>query len=204
MDAKNKKNQNPIKTIIVMAFLALMVLGYFYVINNRIKTVEEDVHTITPVQELLIRNLDKDYPNTPKEVVKLYSEITRVFYKEDFTEEELEKLAVMSRKLFDDELVANQSDESYLRALKQEIVSYRQEGKYISSYSISASADVEYYDFRNDKWAQLIAMYSMRQGGKIVPTKERFLLRKDANDHWKIFGFKLESIGEDDQGANNE
>lgn len=204
MDAKNKKNQNPIKTIIVMAFLALMVLGYFYVINNRIKTVEEDVHTITPVQELLIRNLDKDYPNTPKEVVKLYSEITRVFYKEDFTEEELEKLAVMSRKLFDDELVANQSDESYLRALKQEIVSYRQEGKYISSYSISASADVEYYDFRNDKWAQLIAMYSMRQGGKIVPTKERFLLRKDANDHWKIFGFKLESIGEDNQGANNE
>lgn len=204
MDAKNKKNQNPIKTIIVMAVIALMIVAYFYVINNRIQTVEEDVHTISPVQELLVKNLDKDYPNTPKEVVKLYSEISRVFYKEEYSEEELEKLAIMSRKLFDDELVANQTDESYLRALKQEIVSYRQEGKYISSYSLSASADVEYYDFKNAKWAQLIAMYSMRQNGKIVPVKERFLLRKDSNDHWKIYGFKLESLEDDDLGDSGE
>ena len=201
MDAKNKKNQNPIKTIIVMAFLALMVLGYFYVINNRIKTVEEDVHTITPVQELLIRNLDKDYPNTPKEVVKLYSEITRCFYAEEYDDEQLLKLAEMSRKLFDDELVANQDDESYLRALRGEIATYKKENRIISSYSVSSSADVQYYNYQGDEWAQLIAMYSIRTGGNIEPTKERYLLRKDVDGHWKIYGFRLEQLEKTDENS---
>jgi len=198
MEAEKKKT-NSIRNVLILAFMALMVLAYFYVINNRIKTVEEDVQSITAVQELLIKNLDEDYPNTPKEVVKLYSEITRCFYGEDYTEEELEKLATMSRKLFDDELVANQTDESYLRALKGEIVSYRQQNKSISSYSVSSSADVQYYNYEGHEWAQLIAMYSVRTGGKIEPCKERYLLRKDENDHWKIFGFRVEQLNQESE-----
>lgn len=191
---KTDKKDNSVKSILFVLVLAIGVLAYFYVINNRVKRVEEDVKTISPVQELLIRDLSENYPNTPKEVVKLYSEITKCFYGEDFTEEELIRLAQMSRQLFDDALVENQSEESYIRSLKGEIATYRQAGRSISSYSVSSSADVEYYNFRGDEWAQLIVMYSVRSGGKVEPTKERFLLRKDENNHWKIFGFRLETI----------
>lgn len=194
MKTNDSKKDNSIKGILIIAIMALGVLAYFYVINNRIKRVEEDVDKITPVQELLIRDLSTNYPATPKEVVKLYSEITRCFYGEEYSEEELNKLAQMSRQLFDEELIANQDDESYMRSLRGEIAAYRQAKRIISSYSIASSADVEYYNFRGNEWAQLIAMYSIRTGGKVEPSKERYLLRKDDAGHWKIFGFKLESL----------
>lgn len=200
MKTKRSSSGNGVKGIAVILVLALGVLAYFYVINNRMKRVEEDVEKITPVQELLIQNLETNYPNTPKEVVKLYSEITRCFYSEEYTEEELLKLAQMSRQLFDDELVANQDEDSYLRSLKGEIASYRQQKRYISSYSVSSSADVQYYNYKDAEWAQLIAMYSIKTNGKIEPSKERFLLRKDADGHWKIFGFRLEPIGSVENG----
>ena len=200
MKTKRSSSGNGVKGIAVILVLALGVLAYFYVINNRMKRVEEDVEKITPVQELLIQNLETNYPNTPKEVVKLYSEITRCFYSEEYTEEELLELAQMSRQLFDDELVANQDEDSYLRSLKGEIASYRQQKRYISSYSVSSSADVQYYNYKDAEWAQLIAMYSIKTNGKIEPSKERFLLRKDADGHWKIFGFRLEPIGSVENG----
>ena len=194
MKKNSSDGNNSIKGIVVIVILALSVLAYFYVINNRMKRVEKDVDSISAVQELLIRNLDTNYPSTPKEVVKLYSEITRCFYGEEFTEEELVKLAQMSRKLFDDELVANQDEDSYLRALKGEIATYKKANRVISSYSVSSSADVQYYNYLNSEWAQLIAMYSIRSGGQIEPSKERYLLRKDSEGHWKIYGFKLEQL----------
>lgn len=195
MRKNSSKGNNSIKGIAVIVVLALSVLAYFYVINNRMKRVEEDVDKITPVQELLIMNLDTNYPSTPKEVVKLYSEITRCFYAEDYSEDDLISMARMSRKLFDDELVANQDEDSYIRALKGEIATYRQQNRVITSYSLSSSADVEYYNYKDDEWAQLIAMYSIRTAGKVEPSKERYLLRKDADGHWKIFGFRMEQLG---------
>lgn len=185
-----------------MVVLALGVLAYFYVINNRIKQVEKDVEKITAVQELLVRDLNSNYPATPKEVVKLYSEITRCFYGEEYTEEELVKLAKMSRQLFDDELVANQDEDSYLRSLRSEIVLYKQQKRLISSYSIASSADVEYYNFQDAEWAQLIAMYSVKTGGTVEPSKERYLLKKDSNGHWKIYGFRLEEL-ENNNSSNS-
>ena len=201
MKTSSRKN-NSIKGVLVMVVLALGVLAYFYVINNRIKQVEKDVEKITAVQELLVRDLNSNYPATPKEVVKMYSEITRCFYGEEYTEEELVKLAKMSRQLFDDELVANQDEDSYLRSLRSEIVLYKQQKRLISSYSIASSADVEYYNFQDAEWAQLIAMYSVKTGGTVEPSKERYLLKKDSNGHWKIYGFRLEEL-ENNNSSNS-
>ena len=194
MDAKAIKKQNSIKTMILVVVMALLVLGYFFIINNRVKPREETNTKVSPVKELLIMNLDSNYPATPKEVVRLYLEITRCFYGEEYSDEELEELAKMSRKLFDDELIANQSEDNYFRALRGEIATYKQYNRVISSYSTSAAADVQYYDFQGDKWAQLVAMLSVRTGTNIEPSKERFLLRKDESGHWKIYGWVLEEL----------
>ena len=172
MDAKNKK-KNPIKTMVLMVVMALLVLAYFFVINNRMKPAESTQATISPVEELLILDLSTNYPKTPKEVVKLYCEISRCYYSDGVTDEQIETLGKMSRQLFDEELVANQSEESYLRALRGEVANYRSMNRAISSYSVSASADVQYYNYLGDEWAQLVAMLSIRTGTKIEPYKER-------------------------------
>lgn len=200
MDAKATKKQNPIKTMVLVVVMALLVLAYFFVINNRVKPREETTTKVSPVKEILVMDLESTYPATPKEVVKLYLEISRCFYSEEYSDDELLELARMSRQLFDKDLVENQSEDNYLRALKGEIASYKQANRVISSYSTAAAADVEYYDFAEYKWAQLVAMLSIRTGTKIEPSKERFLLRKDDAGHWKIYGWVLEDLSDGGKG----
>ena len=186
------RRRNPARIIIVFIVLAIAVTGLFFYVSNRSKVIEEGKQQhMTAVQEILSRNLETNYPPTPKEVLKFYSEITRCFYGEEYTEEELEKLARLSRKLFDDELVANQTDDEYLSALKFDIDSWKKDKKVISSYSVSSSTDVQEYSYGGFEWAQLYCIYSIRMGTNVAPVQEHFIMRKDARGHWKILGWEL-------------
>lgn len=186
------RRRNPARFIIVFIVLALCVTGLFFYVSNRSKAIEEGKQQqMTPVQEILARNLETNYPPTPKEVLKFYSEITRCFYGEQYTDEELAKLAILSRKLFDDELVANQTDEQYLSALKFDIESWKNDKKVISSYSVSSSTDVQEYSYGGREWAQLYCIYSIRMGTNVAPVQEHFIMRKDERGHWKILGWEL-------------
>lgn len=193
-----KKKGNPIKFIIVLILFVAACVAIFYFLSNR----KEEVHTeseskyMTATQEVLSRNLTTNYPPTPKEVLKYYSEISRCFYGEKYTDEQFEQLARKSRELFDDELRATQTDEEYLLALKAEVDAYKAEDRVISSYSVSSSNDVQEYYYDGRDWAQLYCIYSLRIGTKMTPVQERFLMRKDEKGHWKILGWELV---EDDQ-----
>lgn len=193
MEKKNMKNN------IVLIIIALIIVACFAYLSNRPKSAEEKPAVLTAVQSVLARDMSTNYPPTPKEVLKYYSEITRCFYGETYTDEELLKLAEKSRELFDEELVANQTDEEYFQSLRSTIDSYKQEKRSISSYSVSSSANVEYYNYEGAQWAMLNCIYSMKTGKTIVPSQEEFLLRKDAEGRWKIFGWKLV---ENEENAN--
>lgn len=191
------KRRNPARILIVFVVLAIAVVSLFFYISNRSKVIAEGKgQQMTPVQEILARNLDTNYPPTPKEVLKFYSEITRCFYSEEYTEEELEKLAIMSRQLFDAELVANQTDAEYLSALKMDIASWKNDNKVISSYSVSSSTDVQEYSYAGYEWAQLYCIYSVRMGTNVAPVQEHFIMRKDEKGHWKILGWELVDSGD--------
>ncbi len=194
------RKRNPARFLIVFTVLAVAIVGLFFYVANRSNVIAEGKQKqMTPVQEILSRNLDTNYPPTPKEVLKFYSQITQAFYGEDYTDEELVKLAVLSRRLFDDELVANQTDEQYLAALRMDIASWKNDKKVISSYSVSSSTDVQEYSYGGFEWAQLYCIYSIRMGTNVAPIQEHFLMRKDAAGHWKILGWELV-----DQGGGNE
>ena len=189
--------KNGFKGIIVLVIFAAIIIGSFAYLSNKPRSMPEDVRKMSAVQEVLNTDLDTSYPPTPKEVVKLYSEITRCFYGEYYDESQFVELADMSRRLFDDELRANQTKEDYLTSLKREIASYKSENRSISSFSVGSSANVDYYDFKDDKWAMLNCVYSVRHQKNIIQTKEQFLLRQDDKGRWKIFGWKV--INEDEK-----
>lgn len=189
----SKKKHTQVKNTAVILIMAALIVASFAYLSNRNKKLMEEKRVITPVQEVLMCDFEHNYPSTPKEVVKMYSEITRCFYGEEYTEDELVALANKSRELFDKELKANQTDEQYLLNLKSVIDSYKEEKRIISSFSVSSSANVEFYDYENAQWAKLYCIYSMRTGGKLEPTREVYLLRKDDVGRWKIFGWKVET-----------
>ena len=186
-----------VKKVIILGVLSALIIGVFaFLANRRSPASLNETPKLSAVQQLLARNLNSSYPPTPKEVVKLYSEYTSCFYSETYTDEELEALAIKSRELLDDELVANQTDAQFLLSLKEDIEKWKSEGRSISSYSIASAADVEYDTFDGYEWARLSCYYSMRVGTNILPVREVFLLRKDFEGHWRIVGWEM---GDEDE-----
>ena len=174
-------------------FLAIgCVLLAYYMINLRIeKSKPEDYVQLTKVQEVLSRNLQTNYPQTPKEVIKYYSEITKCFYNEKYTEEELQALADKAAELYDYELVNNKTVEEYYKDLKSEIEDFKEKKYYISSYSTSSSTDVYYFKEDGKDFARLYCNYNVRMGTVFHMIEEVFLLRMDLEGHWKIYGWDL-------------
>lgn len=181
------------KGIIILFFGGLCILGIFFRMNNK-KTPgseEEKVAKITAVDEVLQRNLVTNYPNSPKEVVKYFAEITKCYYNEDLSEDgKLEEVADQMLKLYDDELVSYKTHMDYLFDLQSDINFYKENGYTISSYAPSASTDVFYFREDGFDWARLYCAFTIKSGQYRKTINEVFVLRKDENSHWKIYGWK--------------
>lgn len=186
----NKKS-GLMKGVIVGVVLICLVGGYYYYLTNKRedKSKEETVDT-TVVQGVLMRDLDKNYPPTPREVVKYFGELAQCIIGETYTDEEFEKLAVQAQKLYDAELISNKTQQQYLDDLKWDINTFKEEEIVISSYSPSSSVDVEEFSRDGYKWAKLYCSFSLRKGTYIESNEEVFLLRKDEDGHWKIYGWQ--------------
>ncbi len=186
-----KSNNGSVKRIVILFLLAAVVVGGFAMVALRNKPSEATPEMLSPVEDVLARNLDNNYPGTPKEVLKYYSEITRCFYSESYTPEQLSQLAAKSRELLDDDLRAQQDDDQYLNDLKTSIDIFKSNDRNISSYSVSSAADISYYRYEDADWAKAMCVFTIREGTKMVATQEEFLLRKDQQGHWKIFGWRI-------------
>ena len=147
-DNKKKKKQDVsgIKVLIIGLVLICLVAGYYYYLSNkRQKANEEAPAKATAVEEALAYNFERNYPPTPKEVVKLYGQMTQCFYNEEYTEEEFVQLALQIRNLYDDELIAVKTENQYIEDLRWDVNQLRNQEIVIASYATSASKDVEEY-----------------------------------------------------------
>ena len=61
----------------------------------------------------------------------------------------------------------------------------------VSSYGLPSSTDVEYFSEDGYEWARIYCNFNIRQETKMLNTIEQFLLRKDENGRWKIYGWQL-------------
>lgn len=189
-----------VKRLLAGLGFVVIVATFYYLISNRdLSTTSEVQAKMSVVQDLLSRNLTKDYPPTPKEVVKLYADITVALYSEDYSDEEYTQLALLMRSLFDAKLAANTEEDVYLNSLKNEINEIREPGYKISSYSLGAATDVEYFKKDGHECARLRAAFTMKniKNKYVRLTRETFILRKDIDGHWKIFGWAMDKDDEE-------
>lgn len=188
------KSSKVVKTVIIVVILAAIILAYYYYLGHRAKKQEaEEAVVATVVQSVLMRDLEHNYPPTPKEVVKYYAELTECFYNETYSDEELAQLANKIQMLYDAELVANKTQEQYMEDLRNDISEMKGKQLTIASYEVSASTDVEEFTQDGYSCARLYCTFYLRQpgNGSRVASLERFILRKDEDGHWKIFGWEL-------------
>lgn len=190
-----------VKGAVIFCVLIGLVLTYYFYLNNYMKPkTEPEEESISAVQDVLFKDLDKNYPPTPKTVVEYYSDLTMCFYNEELTENDLKALAEKAEGLYDEELLENNRGEQYMIDLKSDIDSFKKEELKISSYVVSNSMDVEEFTQDGRECARLYCVYNLRQGTSMLATREVFILRKDEKGHYKILGW---DIAEDGKGSQD-
>lgn len=193
---KGKSSRSGIKVFVVGLILIGLILGYFFYLSVR-KGKDTDKDTqVGAVQEVLMRNLDKNYPPSPREVLKYFGELTQCFYSEEYTEEEFYQLAMKVQELYDDELIANKTQEQYVEDLRWDIAQFKDQNTVVSSYSLPSSTDVNFFTQDGYSWARLYVEFTLRTGTHLNLANEIFLLRRDDNGHWKIYGWEPENQAE--------
>lgn len=176
------------KSVAVLAVMVITVFALYYYLVNKAERSGPEVET-SAVQDVLLKDLEKDYPPTVREVVKYYNEIMNCYYTEKPTEEELKKLAEKAIELYDTELVNYQSEELYLEDLKAEIAAFEAADTVMSHVALSSSTAVDYYTYNGRECAQIRCIYTMRQKTNLMTIKEIYVLRKDDSGRWKILGW---------------
>lgn len=182
-----------VKGAVIFVLLAVMLLCYYFYLSNHSKAMQKrnEEDAITPVQNVLLRNLEADYPPTPKEVVKYYSELTQCLYNEELTDTEIEQLGERARELYDAELNEKNEENQYLLDLRADIENFNEMSVRIASYTLPASTDVDYFVEDGRECAKIYCTYSIRQDSDLTYSREIFVLRKADDGRWKILGWDL-------------
>jgi len=174
--------------VIVVICVALLVGGYVFWMNRNSGASSENVE-LTKVQQLITKDIEKNYPATPREVVKTYNEIITCFYNEEYTESELEKMVDMTIVLMDEELAANNPKSDYFKDVKAEIAEFAKAERTIVSYTLPSSNDVEFRTVDGRECAYVETSYFIKEKSSYSKTYQTYVVRKDDNGDWKILVF---------------
>lgn len=205
-----------LKNVILILLIAAALIGFYWYFSQK-STVPNEIETeVTELDKLLVINLEKEYPATPRAVVKLYSRITKCFYDYELSDDRLDKLTDMSFALFDEELLMANPKEEYLASLERVITEYKAADRIISDYTIQDSELIEKYYVDGVEYAKVNVIYSIKDikeeedkdtflsgcGSRnnktyqYYSTYEEFLLRRDSEGNWKILVWRLPDLSE--------
>ena len=180
-----KKTRIVILAIVIVAAICTT----FYIVNNNSKKESAKEAGLTEIQKITTRNMEKDYPATPREVIKFYNRIVKCYYGRQYSDDELEQLADQALSMFDDDLLKKNEKESYIESVKSDAVQYEEDNKSISQTDVCDSNDVKYMTDNGDDIAYVTASYFIKNGSSYTKTYQEYVLRKDGDGDWKILTF---------------
>lgn len=186
-----KKTQNPVVVGIVMALLAVFIIGGFFLVRSIGLKNLEIKKSKTEVEKLMELNLDDNYPGNAREVLKIYNRILKCCYNEELTDEQIKKLAEQNQKLFDEQLLEKNPYDQYVEKLKKDIEDYKSKKTTIANIAIQDLAEAEREERGGYKFCNLLVSYIVKDTKGLKTTNEKYYLREDDKGRWKILFWEL-------------
>ena len=181
------KKTTTIVTVIILIVLVAVVGVYAY-LQGKIRSESQDA-VMTEVDKVLYRDLSTNYPATVKEVIKYYMDIQKCFYNDSTTAEELEQLGMKARELYDADLLAINGEEDYLINLMADIKEFKAKKRTITNVFVASSVNVDTFQEDGYEFARIQCDYSIMEGSINNAVSIIYLLRRDENRLWKIYGW---------------
>ena len=188
----NKKKKNsPVGTIIFCVLLAAVIIGLYFMLTRKKEDTKNEIPVETSEADNLIKkDIDYDYPATPREVLRLYARITKCIYSDDITDEQIEKLVKQVRKLYANALLENNAEEEQIAFLKGDISEYRKENKIIYSYAIDSASNINVIKTKAGNTALIKMYFTLRAGASMDRAFEEFSMLEEDGGKWKIAGWR--------------
>ncbi|MCR5802380.1 MAG: hypothetical protein K6G57_08630 [Lachnospiraceae bacterium] len=184
--------QRQVRATAIIIILVLGLVAYYAFLSARAKDNKAEA-AMSAREIVLSRNLNNDYPATPREVMKYYNEITKCMYNEELTGEEIDELGMKAREVYDDDLLAINETGGYLLRLRNEVKEGNENQRKITLASVASSSSVDYFTDDGYSWARILCTYNINENGTSLPQQRIiYLLRKDSGKRWKIYGWDLE------------
>lgn len=180
-----------VKSIVLVVLGAVIVLGVYLVLTRSRKTPTEENYVPSVVDEFTTMNLEKNYPASSRKVVELYLRTMQAMYKEEYTDEQEQKMVELVKGLMDDELLL--LNPNFEKDIKDEVARKKKEDNSISNFEILQKREPDEHK-TNGRWmCQIDCIYYMRMGTQGTITVDYvFILRRDeTTGNWKIYGWSL-------------
>jgi hypothetical protein len=186
---KKAKNRTT-ATIVVMTILAIIILLFYYYWSNRTTPLEDaSGDNLTEVEKLINKDLELYYPETPREVVKLFSSMIKNLY-DNPKDEEVEALAIKIRELYDEEFLASNPQEVYLQNLYTDIAAWKEKDRRITNYLLVNEDLEKESEIEGVKFSVNYVSFTIQENGKFTETW-KILLRQGEDKNWKILGWQV-------------
>jgi len=188
--------------IVALVCVALICVGFYFFAESQ----TPDETKLTDIEKVIVKDLEKDYPKTPREVVKFYNRIYKGYYGEEASDDQIKKMSDQMLLLLDEELLEQNPKTQYYQQVMADVRAYRQEKKVLLKTDVADSNEVRYIDDEKagsteaDKLAYVKASYFVRTDKNFSNTYQEFVLRQDASGKWKIVAFyEIEGESSDDE-----
>jgi len=178
------------KMLTLMVSISLVVvLTYIAIVDDKESRAKSDgvIKNYSELEALLAKDLDKDYPITAREVMKYYCQVQQCMFNNELSDSTLENVLDKEFQLYDKDFIKKNTFGQLLKNREAEIKKFKEEKKTIFGYELDPDDNEK--EWTNEGRQCSAIQVNMKMSGddkKVV--KEVFILRKDANDQWKIVG----------------
>jgi hypothetical protein len=199
---KKKKGQGGRRKLSIFLFVTLLaVIGALSVYYQYMKKqqMQETVHTpTTETEKLIAKDLDVGYPETPKEVMKLFGRINQCIYNKSLDDDDFSSLVGQLRMLYCTELQEKNKQDKMESEIIAEKKQYKSHKRKIINYNIDEERNYQYKTVQGSEMVYLKFTYFIRSDGDYQTVKWYAILMKE-DDKWKIREFNVRDDDEDDE-----
>lgn len=177
-------------TITLMTILAVIVLFTYYYWTHR----TEPLYTgdkLSEVRELVNKDLNLYYPETAREVTKLFATMLQTLYNHP-EDKERKLLELKLRELYDSEFLASNPEAEYLKRLDIDLKDWKEHDRRITNYLLEYEDQGKEMDINGVKYGTQFISFTIQENTKSTQLWE-VMLRQDSLGHWKILGWEIQS-----------
>jgi len=175
-------------SVSVILVLACAVVALYWYIDRSAKEAEEPVNSVA--EQMLAKDMEKNYPPTPYAVTEFYCGIVECLYSADTTEEQLERLVELQRSLFDEEFAALNPYEELLASTKKELEEAKEKKLVFTGYILDKASNVSKWKKDGREYASLMFQLMSKSDTGSGGSYRNMIMRKDSSGKYKILGWE--------------